>query len=418
MIMYSRTLYAVLLFTFLCAPALQAEEADPLLDLVVAERLALEQDAGLSRVQAEARALREQAVADGQLPDPALTLGVMNLPVDSLDRREEGMSQLSVGIRQAFPPGATLQHQAARTGHQATAADIGAAARRLEVLRDTRLAWLELGYQEAALELVRATRTRFDDILDVTRTRYRTGRDQLQDVLGAELEQALLDDRIAALRAERAAALAELRRWTGPLDAGVRLPRRTQLAEPLQLETLRVQLPNHPLLAAASARVAAGQAGVEVARQQYKPGWMLDVSYGERSGMGRSDLLSAMVTLDLPLFTGQRQDRRVAARVAETDALHHARDDVHRELLRNLEADHARWRELQVREQGYEQRILPAARQNAESALHAYQNGLTDFTTLVRAQLTELESRLQALRTRTLRLQAQARLLYFVGEAS
>ena len=417
MIMHTRTLYAVLLFTSLCPPALQAQEGI-LLDLAGAERLALEQDAGLPRARAEAQALREQAVADGQLPDPALTLGVMNLPVDSLDRREEGMSQLSVGIRQAFPPGATRQHQAARTGHQATAADAGAAARRLEVLRDTRLAWLALGYQEAALALVSTTRSRFDDILDVTRTRYRTGRDQLQDVLGAELEQALLDDRLAALRAERAAALAGLQRWTGALDAGVRLPRQARLEEPPPLEALRSGLPGHPLLAAASARVAAGQAGVEVARQQYKPGWMLDLSYGERSGMGRSDLFSAMVTLDLPLFTGQRQDRRVAARVAEAGALHHARDDAHRELLRSLEADHARWQELRAREQGYEERILPMARRNAESALHAYQNGLTDFTTLVRAQLAELESLLQARRTRTERLQAQARLLYFAGEAS
>lgn len=417
MMICSRTLHAVLLFTLLCPLVLQAEEAGPWLDLAAAERLALEHDAGLPRTRAEALALREQAIADAQLPDPALTLGIMNLPVDSLDRREEGMSQLSVGIRQAFPPGATLRHQAARTGHQATAAEAGTAARRLEVLRETRLAWLELAYQQAALELLRTTRSRFDDLLDVTRIRYRTGGDQLQDVLGVQLEQALLEDRIAALRGEGAAALAGLRRWTGPLAGEPRLGR-PELASPPGLEPLRARLAEHPLIAAANARVAAGQAGIETARQQYKPGWMLDVSYGERSGMGRSDLFSAMVTLDLPLFSGQRQDRRVAARVAETDSLQHARDDLHRELLQVMEAEHARWRELRAREQGYEERILPAARHNADSALDAYRNDVTDFNTLIRAQLTELESRLQAQRTRTERLQAQARLLYFVGEES
>ncbi|MCW9057807.1 MAG: TolC family protein [Gammaproteobacteria bacterium] len=417
MIMRSRTLCAVLLSTSLYVPALQAQEGI-LLDLAAAERLALEQDAGLSMTRAEARALREQAVADGQLPDPALSLGLMNLPVDSLDRREEGMTQLTVGIRQSFPPGETRQHRSARTGHQATAADAGTAARRLEVLRETRLAWLELAYQQAALELLQLTHSRFDDILDVTRSRYRTGGDQLQDVLGVELEQALLADRIAATRGTAAAALAGLRRWTGPLAGQPRLPAPPQLATPPELEPLRARLTRHPLIAAANARVAAGQAGVEVARQQYKPGWMLDVSYGERSGMGRSDMFSAMVTLDLPIFTGQRQDRRVAASVAETDALHHARDELHRELLLALESDHARWQELHAREQGYEDRILPAARNNADSALDAYRNGVTDFTTLIRAQLTELESRLQAQRTRTERLQAQARLLYFLGEDS
>lgn len=422
MITHSRTLYAVLLFTSLGTMPVSAQDG-PTLDLVVVERLALERDAGLSMVRAEARALREQAVADGQLPDPALTLGVMSLPVDSLDRREEGMTQLSVGISQAFPPGATRQHRAARTDHLAAAADAGAAARRLEVLREARLAWLELVYQEAALALTLSTRALLDDLLVVTRSRYRTGRDNLQGLLGAELERALLDDRVAAARAEREAALAGLRRWTGPLDGDIRLPSRAELPVPPEFARLEARLVEHPLLGAASARVAAGQSGVAVARQQYKPGWMLDVSYGERSGreadgMARSDLLTAMVTLDLPLFTGQRQDRRVAASVAETDALHHARDEIHRDLQRALEQDYPRWDRLRERELGYEERILPAARHNAESALDAYRNDVTDFTTLVRAQLTDLETRLQALRTRTERLQTQARLLYFVGEAS
>jgi outer membrane protein TolC len=422
MITHSRTLYAVLLFTSLGTMPVSAQDG-PTLDLVVVERLALERDAGLSMVRAEARALREQAVADGQLPDPALTLGVMSLPVDSLDRREEGMTQLSVGISQAFPPGATRQHRAARTDHLAAAADAGAAARRLEVLREARLAWLELVYQEAALALTLSTRALLDDLLAVTRSRYRTGRDNLQGLLGAELERALLDDRVAAARAEREAALAGLRRWTGPLDGDIRLPSRAELPVPPEFARLEARLVEHPLLGAASARVAAGQSGVAVARQQYKPGWMLDVSYGERSGreadgMARSDLLTAMVTLDLPLFTGQRQDRRVAASVAETDALHHARDEIHRDLQRALEQDYPRWDRLRERELGYEERILPAARHNAESALDAYRNDVTDFTTLVRAQLTDLETRLQALRTRTERLQTQARLLYFVGEAS
>jgi outer membrane protein TolC len=162
---------------------------------------------------------------------------------------------------------------------------------------------------------------------------------------------------------------------------------------------------------------------VEVARQQYKPGWMLDVSYGERTGSGmdgtrRSDLLSAMVTLDLPVFTGKRQDRRVAASVAEADALRHQRDDVYRELQRTLDAEYPRWERLHEREQVFARQILPAARHNAESALSAYRNGVTDFTALMRAHIMDLDSRLQALRTQADRLQTQARLLYLVGDDS
>lgn len=413
---------AVVLLLSAAAAAVAAD--NPELPLAEAERRALAHDAGLRAAQAEAQALRELAVADGQLPDPSLSLGVMSLPVDSFSRRDEEMSQLSVGVSQAFPPGATLRHQAARTGHLAEAADAGTLARRLELLRDTRVAWLELAYQDAALRLIEAERTRFDDILAVTESLYRTGRNNLQDVLSAQLERALLDDRLAAAQAERAAALAELQRWTGPLAQDIRLPATLpDIAAPPAQDAMQAGLEAHPRIATAQARVAAGQAAVEVARQQYKPGWMLDLTYGDRSGTGmdgarRSDLLSAMVTLDLPLFTGKRQDRRVAASVAETDALRHTRDDAYRELQRALEADYPRWRQLVLRERNYAEGIVPAARHNAEAALTAYRNGVTDFTALIRAQLADLDSRLQALRTRTDRLQTQARLRYLAGEDS
>lgn len=397
--------------------------AEPL-SLAEAERRALEYDAGIRAAQSEAQALREQAVSDGQLSDPALTLGVTDLPVDSLSRRADSATQLTVGVVQAFPPGATLEHQSARTVHMADAADAESAARERGVLRDVRVAYLELGYQEAALTQIAATRKVFDDILAITQSLYRSGRNNLQDVLSAQLERALLDDRTAAIQTERAAALAELQRWTGPLAQDLRLPEEPPaVLAPLEPANLQAQLDAHPLLQAASQRVAAGQSAVDVARQQYKPGWMLAVNYGDRTGYEadgarRSDMLTAMVTLDVPLFTGKRQDRRVAASVAETDALRHMRDGAHRDLQQTLDMEYPRWQQLQARERIFAAQILPASRHNAEAALTAYRNGVTDFTALLRAHITDLDSRLQALRTRTDRLQSQTRLLYLAGDNS
>lgn len=398
--------------------------ADAKLSLAEAERRALEYDAGVRAVQSEARAKREEAIAEGQLPDPALTIGAEAVPVDSWSLTAEDMTQVVVGVSQAFPPGDTLRHQSARATRLAEAADAEAAARAREVLRDVRMAWLELAYQDAALAQLGVTTKTFDDIVGITKSLYRTGRNNLQDVLSAQLERALLDDRKAELSAERAAALAELQRWTGPFaqDVGVATDVPV-LAAPPERETLRAQLQAHPMVQAESQRVAAGQSAVEAARQSYKPGWMVDVSYGDRRGRmadgeRRSDMMTAMVTLDLPLFPGQRQDRRVAASVAEADAMRFRRDEAYRDLLRTLDTEYARWEQLRTREQGYEKSIVPAARNNAEAALNAYRNSVTDFSALMRAQIAELDTRLQALRTRTERLLAQVRLLYLAGDQS
>jgi len=168
--------------------------------------------------------------------------------------------------------------------------------------------------------------------------------------------------------------------------------------------------------------VEAGQLGVDIARQKYKPGWMLDVTYGNRAGDNpngdsRDDFLSAMVIMDIPLFTGKRQDRMLATRQQEVEAARLQRDDRYLRLKRLLDADYAEWLRLDERLQLYQSTIFPEAIQNAETSLTAYQSGVTDFTGVMRARITELDVKLQKLRIRVDKAKAEARLLYLANES-
>ncbi len=390
------------------------------LTLADVEQLAVAHDVRVSRAEANSEALRERAVADGQLPDPKLTLGVMSLPVDSFDRGQEPMTQLAVGVSQAFPPGASRRYQAERTERLADAAGVEVELNRLELVRDARVAFLEFYYQSQALTVLADSRARFAQMVETSTSLYSVGRNKLQDVLRAELEASLLDDRETKLRAEQAAARAALEQLTGPF-ADQALPLFPELAVPAPWSQLQEGLAEHPRIAAAGARVAAGQAAVQVAREQYKPGWMLGVTYGDRTGDDangneRPDFLTAMVTIDVPLFTGKRQDRRLSASIQEADAMRLERDDRLYSLKRELNAEYPRWQRLGERLQLFESAVLPQAQQNAEAALNGYRNGVTDFTTLMRAYLTQLDSELQAERVRVDRAQSQAKLLYLAGE--
>ena len=86
---------------FLLAGAAQAES----LSLAEAERIALENEPGQAALLERAGALREQAVAAGQLPDPKLRVALANFPIESGGFSTEGMTQAQLGVRQAFPPG-------------------------------------------------------------------------------------------------------------------------------------------------------------------------------------------------------------------------------------------------------------------------------------------------------------------------
>jgi len=144
-------------------------------------------------------------------------------------------------------------------------------------------------------------------------------------------EQQLDLERDAAMRR------AQLGRWIGD-DAAASagpftLPARSEL-EPLA--ALEPRVLRHPAQVDFERRIDAAQTGVDLAKQRYKPGWMLDMSYGLRSGSmdgeSRPDMLSAMVSVDLPLFRGNRQDREVAAARADARGLHEMHDDHQREM--------------------------------------------------------------------------------------
>ncbi len=409
--------------TLMLGVAAGVVQAEPVLTLEEAEQLALAHDPAVMGSQARAEALQEQSVAAGQLPDPKLLLGMWNVPVNDFSVSREPTTQLRTGIRQAFPRGKTLKYRQRSTEWMSKAESAGTRVTKLEIQRDVRLAWLELYYQQRAGGIVDQSRELFQQLVDITRSHFATGRVSQQDVLQAQLELLRLDDRATRINKQADVQRARLSRWLGerawsPVDESF-----PQLPAPPKRDLLRASLPSHPSISAASARVEARQQLVKVAREQYKPGFNVGVEYRKRFGdnpdnTSRNDMMAAMVTLNLPLFTEKRQDRQLAASQSLADAAIQAREERLRELQRTLDSDYARWLRLGEQEDLYREKLLREAHDNADAALSSYQNGINEFTTLMRARLLELEVRLQDLRIRVDRAKAAARLLFLAATTS
>ena len=88
---------------------LVAEQAysQPLLTMDQAVRIAQENDPWLDGSLLRQQAIEAQSLAAGALPDPTVSIGFANVPVDSFDFNQEPMTQAIVGVRQVFPRGDT-----------------------------------------------------------------------------------------------------------------------------------------------------------------------------------------------------------------------------------------------------------------------------------------------------------------------
>ena len=392
------------------------------LTLVDAEKIALDSDFITKEFIARSESLSERAIADGQLPDPKLKLGIMNLPINSFDRSQEPMTQLQFGVQQKFPRGQTLKYKSQQTLDIASVNSAKANNQEKMVLRSVRISYLDLYLQLHTKTILDQNRELFTQLLDITQRQYAVGRDNQHDVLRVQLELSLIDDRITEVEGAREVAIAELAKWIREENASKSLD--AQFPELKVLPSLGMivnELPNHPLVIAEDAVINANEKNINIAQEQYKPGWMIDLSYGARSGnnlngSSRDDFASAMVLMDIPLFTEKRQDRKLAASKLQHMAAKYSRSDLLLDLKRKTEREYALWTQLGERYELYQQRATIDAYQNSESTLKAYQNDLTDITTLMRARLTELDTQLNMLKIRINQAKSHARLLFFVGE--
>ena len=392
------------------------------MSLQQAESLALQNDAVLQAKLAQTEAFREQAVAADTLPDPKLKLGLANFPTDTFARDQEAMTQIQVGVQQMIPRGDTLNLKSQQALQSGEASFAEVQDRRQLVTAQVRSAYLELLYWLKAEEVVRNSYQLFEQLTSITQSQYQSGLQKQQDVIRAELELGLLADKLDDIRANQKTSYAQFAKLIGVQDENVVITRLIPKLHDMNItnDPLTI-LREHPKVFAENAKVARSQYGIELARQEYKPEWMIDVTYGFRDGYNpngteRADFLSAMVVFDMPLFTGNRQDRNISASRLQHQAALQSREDLVRELKRQYEEQMANYQAMQGRLHRYEKLLVPQAHENADAALHAYQNRRGEFTALMRARITELETELSYLRLRINFLKTQAMLLYLVGE--
>jgi outer membrane protein TolC len=392
------------------------------LTLAESERIAVERDAMLREMRAQGAAMRERAVMDGQLMDPQLRVGAVNVPVDSFSLDKEDMTMLEVGVVQEFKPGQSRQLSRKQMEQLAAAMDATALDRERIVRREVRKLWTQLAFVGSARALLLEQSSWVEQMRQSAKARYASGEGRQLDMLQAGLDAAMLREQQLDLDRDDAMFRSQLSFWLGADESARVQP--TGLSPRVELEplaTLQARLTEHPAQLDYMRRIDAAHTAADVARELRKPTWMLDVSYGFRQdapdGMSRPDMMSAMFTVGLPLFRGDRQDRAVSAAKLEARGLDEKHDDHEREMQAMLtEAWNTVYRTAEL-ERFYETDLLPLADQSVTAALLGWSSNRTMLEEVVMARRLALETKMKHLRLAADRALAQHDIDYFAGDA-
>jgi outer membrane protein, heavy metal efflux system len=379
-----------------------------------AARLAAIDQPLLTERQAKIQAEDQQAIAAAQLPDPQLSAGLKDLPIDTSEAfstRRDNFTEFSIGLSQDFPRSEKRRLQGARKQLDADADRAALDNEQRMVRRDASLAWLDVYEAEQSLRLAQHLTDEAALQVQALEKDYSNGKASQADWLAARVDAGLAADKAHDWLHHVLRTRAGLSRWIG--DAAER-----PIAEALTMPGILNPLPalmagadHHPVIGNLDKQIEASATEVALARQSYKPDYSVEVYYAYRRDF--SDFVGVQFKVGLPYFTKDRQDRGLAAALEQS----HASEDRKRDLLRELHAevnqDYVDRRHYEERLADFDASIIPDAERRVETARSAYQAGRGSFDTVLLARRGLLDVRLQRLALAVESARAQVRLDYW-----
>ena len=402
-------------------------QAESMISLQQAERIAIDRDLMLQSQKASSQAMQEQSVAADNWSDPVIKFGALAVPVDSFDLEQEQMTQLVLGYKQMLPRGDSAEIKSAKWLAKAAVLDAAQVRRKAMLVKMVRKAWLKVFLQERTHEIVKTNTDLFQQLVKVSRSQYVAGRKKQQDVLQAEVEFSLIEDQLEKVEAELEVARAAFAKWVGDDVANQELDTTTDFLGDLMLTENQMSvtlLLKHPSVAQEDAMINVAEKDVGLANEKSSAQWGFDISYGIRQGDNpvmagggeRPDFLSAMAMVSIPLFAEDKNDRLIAASKQQLQSKKYQRQDTLRQLKTRLDQAKARWYKTIDRISRYEEKVLPQAKQNAKAAMSAYQTGVGTFIALTRARVSDFKAQLSHIKLIVEKANVLAEIRYLVGE--
>lgn len=406
-----------LLSCWLLFAAFTAHGGQPL-TLAEAIRLGSESQPLLQSLDDAAAASREAAVAEAQLPDPRLRLGILNLPASGSDAgrfNRDDMTMSTIGVMQEVTPQA--KREAASRQMEAVAgqyhAEQLAMVRAIE--RDIALAWLDVFENQRKTELYTRIAHEMAAERKVLNARISSGGSQPIDALRLETQLSMVNDKTLLARGNEQKARAMLARWIGSAAQRAlpsELPVQTDAAGLIAPEAA---LENHPLVQTAKQIENVASSDADRARAERQLNWSWEVMYGKRRS-DLSDMVSFQVAIDLPWDRANRQDRRTAEKLVLVEKARKLTEDRRRELAAELESARAEWEIAGMRDAEHQARLIPAAQAQLSVAQAGYAAGRQSLAEVWEARRGLIEVELEHWAILVDQQRAAVRLAYLLDD--
>ena len=351
---------------------------------------------GLKAAFEEWKGALEQIPQAKALPDPKFTYGYF---IERVDTRQQA------GIMQEFPWFGKIEARTDAATAAVKASQRRYEARKLELFSQVKEVFYEYAYLANAIRIATDSVELMRHFEEVARARYVTAAAAHPDIIRAQIEVAKLEDEKVAIERLRAPTVARINAVLNrPADEPLPWPEvePDRPAEMDRAELVAMLRQRNPELQAMGFDVERLGREVDLAKRSYYPDIGVGVEWMDMDGdaMSDDDEVLLGVELNLPIwrrsYRAGEQQSRAAARRARYEESQLENDLIERAERALYEFDDS-GRKLRL----YEEVLVPKAEELVGASETAYTVGTIDFLSLIDAQQTLLQYRLQRERVYT-----------------
>ncbi|MGZ5225925.1 MAG: TolC family protein [Burkholderiales bacterium] len=400
-----------------CLAGVQAvHAAETPLQFNEALQIAEQHSARLVAQEAAVAAVGEQVTRAKELPDPKLRFGIENLPVsdpDAFSFTRDFMTMRRIGYMQEMPNAAKREARGERAAREQAVESANLAAQRAQVRQDVAVAWLELHYAQSSERALQQLVSAYAVDAESTGPAVSAGRMSPAAAVAARGAVESARDRLLEQQRNVARARAVL---GGLLGNAAERP----LGAPPDINALAHApgalvsgIEAHPAQRIYEEREALAASEVNLATSTRKPDWSWEISFGQREP-SFSTMVSVMISMDLPVRKGARQDRDVAMRAKQLEQARAQREDARRMHEAEVRALIADWQFAGERARRLADNVAPLARERSELALAGYRGGRGELSGVLESRRAETEVQLARFSAELERARAWARLNFLL----
>jgi len=404
MISKSHFLIFLYLFSFYNAIA----QPNNNLDELISEAIALSPQ--IKQIEAKLKVSESKIDQISNLPDPILTLGLTNMPVNSFSFTKEPMTGKMVSVSQGFPFPGKLSISAKTLGK-----DIDIVSKEIEEEKNKLRfqiinTYYDLGFIREKIKTTEQIKMLYQTIKEVVKTKYEVNTASQQNIFKIEIELTRFDDELSELKSKEKITLATLNtilfRKSESFISTVYLDT-FYVLDNLNVDSL-IQMAelNRPALAQIRLLKIKSIDMEEQANYQFYPDFNLMLQYSQRDKISKTDtdlndFFSVILGIKLPINYGGKYSAKVNEAISLQDMYKQQYQNSLQMLRISLESSKAKLNSLIEREKIIKEGALVQARENFNSALASYQVNEVDFINVTDAinKIMSLENNLYKLRT-------------------